>query len=84
MAGSLNHIIGEDGRFTMDLIENLGDAHGALAECFEIIHLLSEGNMQRVSVACVVLHYPDPWEDDGEGVPLAMVPGSGKVNPGAS
>jgi hypothetical protein len=37
MAGSLNHIVGEDGRFTMSSIENLGDAHEALDECFQII-----------------------------------------------
>ena len=37
MAGSLNHIVNEDGSFNMDLIENMRDAHEALAECHQII-----------------------------------------------
>lgn len=37
MAGSLNHITAEDGSFTMDTIENLGDAWEALQECHQII-----------------------------------------------
>lgn len=41
MAGSLNHIVGEDGRFRMDLIENMRDAREALEECFEFIYFLS-------------------------------------------
>jgi len=37
MAGSLNHIVRDDGSFTMENIENMGDAHEALAECHAII-----------------------------------------------
>jgi hypothetical protein len=37
MAGSLKHIVAPDGTFTMDTIENLGDAHEALEECFDLI-----------------------------------------------
>ncbi len=37
MAGSFEHIVNEKGNFYMDLIENMGDAHEALEECFEII-----------------------------------------------
>lgn len=40
MAGSLNHIVNEDGSFTMDLIENMGDAEEALEECHRIIAAL--------------------------------------------
>ncbi len=36
MAGSLAHIIGSDGRFRMALIENLGDAHEALEDCYRL------------------------------------------------
>lgn len=64
MAGSLNHIVGSDGRFRMDLIENLGDAHEALEECYALIHLLSGGNTQKVRDACNALDFPDPWEDE--------------------
>jgi len=45
MAGSLSHIVGDDGRFSMDTIDNLGDAHEALEECFDIILELSKGDM---------------------------------------
>lgn len=32
MAGSIKHTMKSDGSFTMDLIENMGDAHEALQE----------------------------------------------------
>lgn len=53
MAGSLNHIIDTDGTFTMELIDNLGDAHEALEECYAIIVELSGGDMGKVSAACL-------------------------------
>jgi hypothetical protein len=70
MAGSLSHICGEDG-FTMDLIENLEDAHEALEECYNIIARLAERryadgvgdgtiNMSRINSICDELHYPHP------------------------
>jgi hypothetical protein len=40
MAGSLSHIVDENGAFTMSNIENMGDAHEALEECFDIIAAL--------------------------------------------
>lgn len=40
MAGSFAHIVDDNGAFTMDNIEHLGDAHEALEECFDIIALL--------------------------------------------
>ena len=64
MAGSLSHIIAEDGSFQMELIENLGDAHEALSECFHIILRLSSGDMGRVSEVCRLLRYPDPYDDE--------------------
>jgi len=62
MAGSLNHIIDRDGKFTMNLIENLGDAHEALEECFMIIHELSGGDSKKISAACRRYGFPDPWD----------------------
>ena len=50
MAGSLKHIIDERGRFTMDLIDNLGDAHEALEDCFDIISRMARGDELRESV----------------------------------
>lgn len=61
MAGSLNHIVDKDGGFTMDLIENLGDAHEALEECFVLIYELAGGNSDTVSAACRKHNLPDPW-----------------------
>ena len=40
MAGSLNHIIADDGSFTMRFIDDLGDAQEALEQCHQIIAAL--------------------------------------------
>lgn len=64
MAGSLSHIVKKDGTFWMDLIENMGDAHEALEECFHVIRVMSFGDMGLVSAACDQLNYPDPFEDE--------------------
>ena len=37
MAGSYLHICDVDGSFSMELIENMGDAHEALEDCHSII-----------------------------------------------
>lgn len=58
MAGSLNHIVDSDGCFTMDTIENMGDAHEALKECFEIIRLITGGKKEVVNRYCVLLGFP--------------------------
>jgi hypothetical protein len=58
MAGSLNHIVANNGGFSMDLIENLGDAHEALEECFHIIRELTRGDMKKVNSVCKKLGYP--------------------------
>lgn len=53
MAGSLYHIVGEDGKFKMDSIENMGDAHEALEECFNIIYELSALNGKKGSIEAI-------------------------------
>jgi hypothetical protein len=58
MAGSLNHIVSDDGHFEMDCIENLGDAHEALFECFEIIRVLSGGSKDKINAVCENLNFP--------------------------
>ena len=58
MAGSLNHIVDDDGHFTMDSIENLGDAWEALEECFHIILELTEGKKEIIDPVCRKLHFP--------------------------
>lgn len=65
MAGSLAHIVTDDGEFTMDLIENLGDAHEALEECLAVVKgvLGYFGEVQEVWI-----------KDDGSDVKRA-VPG---------
>ena len=64
MAGSLCHIVNwdeeeseGDGTFHMDLVENLGDAHEALEECFDLIAYLADGDP---SDACAALGYGAP------------------------
>lgn len=58
MAGSLAHIVSENGTFRMDLIENLGDAHEALDECFKIIFEISGGKREEVNSFLRELHFP--------------------------
>ncbi len=58
MAGSLNHIVDDNGRFTMDTIEHLGDAHEALEECFNVIGELSNWNAAAVNTLLEHLGYP--------------------------
>ena len=75
--GSLRHIVGEDGHFKMDTIENMGDAYEALHECFEIIRLMTGGNKEVVNRYCRLREFPeirsdmkiskiagDPWEKE--------------------
>ena len=40
MAGSYNHLVGVNGEFTFEYIENLGDAHEACEDCFQLIKQL--------------------------------------------
>ncbi len=42
MAGSYKHLVAEDGTFTFDLIENMGDAYEACEECFDKITAIRE------------------------------------------
>lgn len=58
MAGSLNHIIDKRGSFTMNYIENLGDAHEALEECFLIIYQLTNGDKKTINRICEKLNFP--------------------------
>jgi hypothetical protein len=61
MAGSLNHIVEQDGSFTMEGIENLRDAHEALVECHQIIAFLLHGDkgaQSRLSHICKMLSFP--------------------------
>ena len=59
MAGSLAHIVdGETGKFTMRLIENLGDAHEALHECFELIRTMTDGKSEEVNKYCDSSGFP--------------------------
>jgi len=63
MAGSLSHIVDKDGKFTMNLIDHVGDAHQALEECFVLIYELAGGDSDRVSAACRKHGFLDPWCD---------------------
>ena len=48
MAGSLRHIVdSKTGEFTMEKIDNMGDAHEALWDCFRVIHSLTGGGVQN-------------------------------------
>jgi hypothetical protein len=59
MAGSLSHIVDDDtGRFTMDLLDNMGDAHEALEECFALIHALTGGDKEVINNRCRELGFP--------------------------
>jgi hypothetical protein len=63
MAGSLNHIIDDDGSFTFELIENMGDAHEACEECFDIIAALLDmipNPTNALHIACEQANAPRP------------------------
>ena len=52
MAGSYRHITDKDNNFIgIDLIENLGDAHEALEECWHLINILSENDKDKIAAA---------------------------------
>ncbi len=59
MAGSYNHLVAEDGSFSMELIENMGDAHEALEECFEIITSARAATIAHVGAAILDAGVPD-------------------------
>ena len=58
MSGSFASIVGDDGEFRVDFIENLGDAHEALEQCFSIIHFFTAGKPENVNVACDLYNFP--------------------------
>lgn len=58
MAGSLNHIVDAQGMFTMDTIDNMGDAEEALEECFYIIKALTGGKKEIIDAVCNDLRFP--------------------------
>jgi len=49
MAGSLLHIVGDDGKFTMDLLGTMGDACEALDDCYELIVRLTGGKKEIIN-----------------------------------
>ena len=58
MAGSLRHIVDEDGHFTTALLDACyRDSAEALRECFNIIRVLSVGDRKKVNRACKRLGY---------------------------
>lgn len=59
MAGSLNHLVADDGTLKLDTIENLGDAAEALTECFHVIRWLTRGDRIRINGACRAFGYPE-------------------------
>lgn len=66
MAGSYGHIAtlkDEKLHFSMDLIENLRDAYGALEECFDMIEHLSGGDLRRLHKAHLY-HFRKRFGDD--------------------
>jgi len=58
MAGSLNHIVDDDGYFCSFTIENLGDAYEALEECFNIIYAMTGGKKKEINYYLNSLNYP--------------------------
>jgi hypothetical protein len=49
MAGSYSHIVNSKNEFRgIELIDNLGDAHEALEECYWMIWLLTRGDKEKI------------------------------------
>lgn len=52
MAGSYRHIIRADGSFNgVELLDHLGDAYGALEECYDMIQHLTGGDRAKIHEA---------------------------------
>jgi hypothetical protein len=62
MAGSLNHIVADDGSFRPGGIENMRDAIEALEECHQVIAWLLDGTDAEfiLDIACQDLRYVVP------------------------
>lgn len=65
MAGSYNHLVGTDGKFTVEYLDNLGDATEALRDCFDIIaglkRELCEAKDAALHQAGLVADYRRDW-----------------------
>ena len=72
MAGSLAHMVGPDGKWRGDLLENMKDCGDALRECYALIFYLAGGSTERVSAACNALGVPDPWSRHNDEHPEPM------------
>jgi hypothetical protein len=59
MAGSLSHIVADDGALTFELVETGGDRIEALEECFDLIAYLAK-DKATLDAACRALNYPVP------------------------
>lgn len=70
MAGSFHHLIDKDLKFRgLDLIDNLGDAHEALEECYDMIMHLTGGNkvkIWRAHLAHLAKQFPHHHPDNPE------------------
>lgn len=60
MAGSLAHLVEDDGSFTMELIETMGNAHEALEECFDWIAVLLGGDLATMREISRTIGAPEP------------------------
>lgn len=60
MAGSLRHIIADNGAFTCDLLDRGGDYVEALYECHQIIAALVDGDFGKLEGVCSALNFPIP------------------------
>lgn len=57
MAGSLNHLVTEDGTFSFGNVENARDKAEALMECFDLIAVLAK-DKATLDAACDHLGFP--------------------------
>lgn len=84
MAGSLSHITDDDGKFRIELIENLGDAEEALEECHQIIAYLLralENGTEVLDKVCGQLSFPSP--DHAPVLQLEILPKHAPIVKGA-
>lgn len=59
MAGSLNHIVTDEGTFTADLLDGVtGDAVEALEECYNVIGELAGWDVEKINAVLDKLNYP--------------------------
>jgi hypothetical protein len=71
MAGSYKHLVGDNGEFDLECIENMKDAGQALRQLFFMCNYLACGNSQKIEDSIEM--YYKLYSDDNEGFMVSPI-----------